>query len=346
VGAFKVLDATVDPRFVDTANRPTLAQTFRDATTGGVFTVVVNHLRSKGSPCTGDPDLGDGQGNCPGTRTRAAQALMDWLATDPTGSGSPDVLVIGDLNAYSQEDPVAAVKAGADDTAGTTDDYTDLLALASPDARHSYTFDSQSGALDHALASAGLAAHVSTAAVWHVNSDEPDVLDYDTTFKPAAQEALYAEDAYRFGDHDPLVVGLDLSPGEPPAQPPEQPPVVTPPVESPPVSPSSEPRPVTPVKQAQTLADAPSRIKPRGLTTLAPRGLRTSAGQPVTSKVTGKKYKGAVRLFTVIRSKGALKVRTYGAKGIRLKLVQAAAGTDVFEPFARTSVYVNGRRRP
>jgi uncharacterized protein len=70
---------------------------------------VVNHLKSKGSDCNavGDPDTGDGQGNCNGTRTDAAEALVDWLATDPTGSGDPDVLVIGDMNAYAKEDPIA-----------------------------------------------------------------------------------------------------------------------------------------------------------------------------------------------------------------------------------------------
>ena len=118
VGGFEVLDASVDARFVDTANRPTLAQSFRDDATGRVVTVAVNHLRSKGSPCTTDPDPGDGQGKCPATRTSAARALMDWLATDPTGSGSANVLVIGDLNAYTQEDPVTAVRAGADDVLG------------------------------------------------------------------------------------------------------------------------------------------------------------------------------------------------------------------------------------
>jgi predicted extracellular nuclease len=35
------------------------------------------------------PDIGDGQGNCNVTRTNAAKALVDWLATDPTGSGDP-----------------------------------------------------------------------------------------------------------------------------------------------------------------------------------------------------------------------------------------------------------------
>ena len=51
----------------------------------------MNHLKSKGSDCNavGDPDTGDGQGNCNVTRTNAATALANWLETDPTGSGDP-----------------------------------------------------------------------------------------------------------------------------------------------------------------------------------------------------------------------------------------------------------------
>ena len=99
--------------------------------TGARFTVVVNHLKSKGSDCNdvGDPDPGDGQGNCsqhPHARPR--EALVDWLATDPTGSGDPDFLIMGDLNSYAQEDPIDAIKAGADDTPGTDDDFTNLIA--------------------------------------------------------------------------------------------------------------------------------------------------------------------------------------------------------------------------
>ena len=336
VGEFKVLDASVDPRFIDTANRPTLAQSFRDATTGRVLTVAVNHFRSKGSACAGDPDLGDGQGQCPGTRLAAAKALMDWLATDPTGGGSPNVLVIGDLNAYSQEDPVRAVVEGADDVRGTGDDFSDLFGAAPEAARYSVVFDAQAGSLDHALASTALAANVSLAAVWHVNADESDVLDYDTSFKPASQEALYAADVFRFGDHDPLVIGINL-----PAVPPD----VTPPPPTPDPLPT-DPLPTTPVpaKQPQTVASPPSRLKRRGLTVLAPSGLRTSAGQRVTSAVRGKQRKGGVRLFRVVQAKGTLKVRTYGRDGVRLRLLQTAPGTDMFQPWSRTSTYVNGKR--
>ena len=58
IGAFKVLTSAVDPRFIDTRSRPALAQTFQENATGARFTVIVNHLKSKGSACAdiGDPE--------------------------------------------------------------------------------------------------------------------------------------------------------------------------------------------------------------------------------------------------------------------------------------------------
>jgi Ca2+-binding RTX toxin-like protein len=43
--------------------------------------------------------------------------------------------------------------------------------------------------------------------VWHINADEPSVIDYNTEFKP---QDLYAANAYRSSDHDPVIVGLNL----------------------------------------------------------------------------------------------------------------------------------------
>ena len=81
----RLLTSTVDPRFIDTKSRPSLAQTFQVNATGARFTVVVNHLKSKGSDCidVGDPDLGDGQGNCSQTRRAAAQRPW-WTGWPPT----------------------------------------------------------------------------------------------------------------------------------------------------------------------------------------------------------------------------------------------------------------------
>ncbi len=199
-GAYAILDSLVDPTFNDERNRPVLAQTFQENASSEKFTVAVNHLKSKGSPCDdiGDPDTDDGQGNCNLTRKDAAIALVNWLATDPTGSGDADVLIIGDLNSYAKEDPIDAIKAGG---------YTDLLeTLADP---YSYVYRGQAGYLDHALANASLADQVSGVAEWHINTDEPAVLDYNDYNQPAG---LYNPDQYRASDHDPVIVGLSLLP--------------------------------------------------------------------------------------------------------------------------------------
>lgn len=202
VGDYAILDSGVDPRFDDTKNRPALAQTFTDTATGGVVTVAVNHLKSKGSACAGDPDTGDGSGNCNLTRTAAAEALVDWLGSDPTGSGSDNHLLIGDLNSYDKEDPIDALVAGG---------FTDLVARYEGEEAYSYVFDGKVGYLDHALASEGLLEQVTGAAVWNINADEPDLIDYDMSFKKPAQDALYAPDPYRSSDHDPVLVGLELT---------------------------------------------------------------------------------------------------------------------------------------
>lgn len=212
IGEFAILDSTVDDRFLDDYNRPTLAQTFMDVETGGIFTMAVNHLKSKGSDCNdiGDPDVLDGAGNCNLTRTDAAQALVDWLASDPTNSGDMDYIIIGDLNSYDKEDPIDAILAGPDDMMGTEDDYTDLIFHFLGENAYSYVFDGQIGYLDHALASANLFDEVAGTGIWHINADEPDLIDYDMTFKLPAQDLLYGPDPYRSSDHDPVMIGLNV----------------------------------------------------------------------------------------------------------------------------------------
>jgi uncharacterized protein len=165
--------------------------------------VSINHLKSKGSACT-TPDANDGQGNCNAVRVAAATALRDWLATDPTETGDPDVLILGDLNAYAMEDPVTVLRNGG---------FTDLITTRIGAHAYSYAFDGQWGYLDHALASASLTSQVNGVAEWHINADEPSVLDYNVNFKTPAQVAgLYSPDAHRVSDHDPVVVGLTLNP--------------------------------------------------------------------------------------------------------------------------------------
>ncbi|WP_176329699.1 ExeM/NucH family extracellular endonuclease [Thioflexithrix psekupsensis] len=180
-------------------DRRPLAATFKHKTSNEKFTVVVNHLKSKGSAgsLAGDTDQNDGQGNSNATRVAQAQALVTFLATL---TDDPDILVMGDMNAYAQENPITTIK-----NAG----YTDLLGSS----KYSYVFDGQIGYLDHALASSSLVPQVTGTDDWHINSDEPSVLDYNTNFKSTGQQtSFYNADPYRSSDHDPVLIGLKLSP--------------------------------------------------------------------------------------------------------------------------------------
>jgi predicted extracellular nuclease len=85
--------------------------------------------------------------------------------------------------------------------------YTNLLSTFNGAEAYSYIFDGLSGYLDHALASPTLAAQASGATEWHINADEPSVIDYNTEYKP---QDLYTSEPYRASDHDPVVIGLNL----------------------------------------------------------------------------------------------------------------------------------------
>lgn len=196
------LDGSGQPLFLDSKNRPALAQTFSLLENGGQLTVVVNHLKSKGSSCDalGDPNLNDGQGNCNQTRTRAAQALAQWLP-ETFGAEQP-TLIIGDLNAYAKEDPIAALEAVG---------YENLSATKGNGQAYSYVFSGETGQLDHALGNMFAAQDVVNVVEWHINTDEPRVLDYNTEYKTADQISdYYASNAFRSSDHDPVIIEMNL----------------------------------------------------------------------------------------------------------------------------------------
>ncbi len=185
-------------------NRAAIAQTFEDLDTGQTLTISVNHLKSKGSlsGLAEDEAQGDGQGNNNATRTEAADILADWLNSDPTGQGSENTLILGDLNAYAQEDPLTTL---AD--AG----FTDLAAAELGDDAYSFVFDGQIGTLDYALANDALAESLAGVTEWHINADEADALDYNLDFD-RDPDLFDADSANRNSDHDPVIVSFDFDP--------------------------------------------------------------------------------------------------------------------------------------
>ncbi len=193
--------ARIDPDPLN--SRVPLAQTFRSKADGEIFSVIVNHFKSK-SDCpnlTDDPlnvDLGQGCWNA--LRTQQAAQLSHFVDAVVAASGDPDVLVIGDLNAYGGEDPLATL---------TGYGLVDQLARFVPaESRYSYIFDGQAGYLDHALATANLSDQVSGAAFWHINADEPAFIDFDQDYNPAGY--FDSESPFRASDHDPTLAGLTL----------------------------------------------------------------------------------------------------------------------------------------
>ena len=185
---------------------------------GQRFTVIANHFTSKGCPGTGaDADAGDGQGCFNGTRTAQAARLLTWTSsTVLPAAGDPDVLLLGDFNAYAQEDPVTTLNGG-----GFTDLESSLLGANA----YSYLFDGQLGHLDYAFASSSLTSQVMGVGAWHINADEVPLFDYNDEVTDALGEATFEEKPdgsalvpprvvfqpatpYRASDHDPILVGL------------------------------------------------------------------------------------------------------------------------------------------
>jgi uncharacterized protein len=202
----KRIGSTVLPTGADLTNyvaasgRPPLAQRFASVANNGSFWFVVNHFKSKGcgSPATTtDPDVGQGCFNL--ARTAQANALNSFVAKLQAG-GEGDVLIMGDINSYLLEDPPKALEAAG---------HESLLKRLPAADRYSYVFNGETGALDHAYASSTLKSQVTGVGVWHINADEPTVLDYNTEFKT---DDRYAATPYRASDHDPVLVALTLSP--------------------------------------------------------------------------------------------------------------------------------------
>ena len=198
-----------DPDSVN--NRPPLAQTFA-AANGEKLTLVVNHLKSKGgcpsangADAVGNVDSGDGQGCWNALRVLQAQRLRTFVAQVQSTSGTSDVLLIGDFNAYAQEDPIFNLTgSGFVDQSGRFEAFG-----------YSYVFDGTAGRLDHAIATATLSPKVVGTVHWHIDADEGSAQDYNLEFKQPAC-ATCAPDPFdgtlpfRASDHDPVLVGLSL----------------------------------------------------------------------------------------------------------------------------------------
>jgi 5'-nucleotidase len=201
VGASKVL--TTDPAFGNA--REPLAQAFKIKGTANAdaFGVVVNHFKSKGS---GTPDP-DGQGNANVDRVAQANGLLAFADQFKADRSISRMFLVGDFNAYGEEDPVQELEQGADNVPGNGDDYTALKDTFDI-GQTSYSFSGLSGSLDHIFANDAALGDVVGVDIVDINAAETVFGQYSRYNYNAT--ILFDENTfYGASDHNPEVVGIN-----------------------------------------------------------------------------------------------------------------------------------------
>ncbi|GAB4095099.1 hypothetical protein GCM10028787_05740 [Brachybacterium horti] len=169
------------------------------AVQGEPFFFAVNHFKSKGSKDAADASLPADpvQGNSRTSRLAQANALNAWVQEQQEALGVEDVLLGGDFNAYTQEDPLQVFyEAG----------YTDLGSTFDEDG-WSYSFDGMTGSLDHVLANDSARERITGATDWSINGAESPLALYSRANTNVTE--LYQEGPFASSDHNPMITGLD-----------------------------------------------------------------------------------------------------------------------------------------
>ncbi|MFM5466601.1 ExeM/NucH family extracellular endonuclease [Aeromonas veronii] len=210
--------------------RDSLVQTFTLAKSKEPLTLVVNHLKSKGSGCyengDGKTEPADLQGKCTEFRVSAAKVLGEAVSKLPG-----QVLLVGDFNSYAKEDPIRVLTdynpatserkiVSASHTFIGEQPYEqlgrevtrsygliDLNVKFNKEKAISYSYDGELGTLDYALANPALATKVVAVADWHINSYESSLFEYVRGF---TGDMIKSDNPFSASDHDPIIVDLRL----------------------------------------------------------------------------------------------------------------------------------------
>ncbi|WP_314926723.1 ExeM/NucH family extracellular endonuclease [Aeromonas piscicola] len=226
----EAVDASGKPVAINQGMRESLLQRFSSPKGDAPLTLVVNHLKSKGSACFEDyPDYAtadplDGQGHCNALRVSAAKVLGESLK-DMSG----DLLLIGDLNAYGMEDPIRVLTSydpAAQPRQIMSASFTTLAGQPFEESgsalgkgygfvnlntrfhgtdTYSYSYEGELGNLDHALANPSLAAKVIGIEDWHINSAESNFFEYGSKY---TGQLAKSDGPFSASDHDPVLVAI------------------------------------------------------------------------------------------------------------------------------------------
>lgn len=157
---------------------------FEQLTSGEKFVLNINHLRSKRG--TGAESNEKRMAN-----VDSLLVMLDKIEQEQVFSDS-DILLVGDYNSYTQEEPIQTlVRAG----------YADMV-MRDDSTGYSYVYHSEAGYLDRVFASESMAKQVKQVAVYHLNAD----YFYSRGFKRGLDDTMF-----RYADHDPILIRVELS---------------------------------------------------------------------------------------------------------------------------------------
>ncbi|WRS29224.1 ExeM/NucH family extracellular endonuclease [Actinomycetaceae bacterium MB13-C1-2] len=183
--------------------RAPFGQAFEPAGGGEPFFFVANHFKSK-SCSTGM--TGGAQGCFNEDRTNQANALAAWIEvvlpelSANTGKTVEDVVLVGDFNAYTFEDPMLAFyEAG----------YANVNVENGTPVQSSYNYGGMDGSLDHVIISESALDRATGHAIWDINGSQSIAYNY-SRFNATGGEFVQglADTPLRSSDHSPAVVGF------------------------------------------------------------------------------------------------------------------------------------------
>ena len=160
------------------------AQGFEEIHSGEKMIISVNHFKSKRPGRTQyDTNLKRMQ-NTDSLLAVIPQALMQFA--------DPDILLLGDYNCYTQEQPIQTiVRAG----------YADQLMRFCPDD-YSYVFKGELGYLDRCFANPSMATQIIRVRPWHINAD---------WYYQHGAYKMKDKSLHRYADHEPIIVDIKLN---------------------------------------------------------------------------------------------------------------------------------------
>jgi predicted extracellular nuclease len=156
---------------------------FEELASSEKFILNINHLRSKRG--TGEESNAKRMAN-----VDSLVVMLNTIQQEQT-FGDADILLVGDYNSYTQEQPIQTIiQAG----------YEDMV-MRYDSAGYSYVYHSEAGYLDRVFASSSMAKQVQMVRPYHLNAD----YFYSRGYKRRLDRTMF-----RYADHDPILISIKL----------------------------------------------------------------------------------------------------------------------------------------